>query len=42
LQRLTGQVLQTNRKMLEMCRALGFAVTVDPEERDVFDVTLPL
>ena len=42
LQRLTGQVLASNLKMLEMCRALGFSVTTDPEERDVFDVVLPL
>ena len=42
LQRLTGQVLRSNRKMLEMCRALGFSVSVDPEDRDVYDVALPL
>jgi acetyltransferase len=42
LQRLIGQVLQGNRKMLEMCRALGFSITVDPEDRDVLDVAFRL
>ena len=42
LQRLTGQVLQTNVKMLEMCRALGFSVTTDPVEHDICNVVLSL
>jgi acetyltransferase len=42
LQRLTGQVLSSNVKMLQMCRALGFAVSIDPEDHDLYDVSLPL
>jgi acetyltransferase len=42
LQRLTGQVLHGNVKMLEMCRALGFSVTVDPMEHDIRNVMLSL
>jgi acetyltransferase len=42
LQRLTGQVLSSNVKMLQMCRALGFAVSVDPADHDLYDVSLPL
>jgi acetyltransferase len=42
LQRLTGQVLQGNVKMLEMCRALGFSVTTDPVEHDICNVVLSL
>ncbi|MFN8333448.1 MAG: GNAT family N-acetyltransferase, partial [Saprospiraceae bacterium] len=42
LQQIFGQVLRENTTMLEMCRSLGFKVEVDPTERDLFDVTLPL
>jgi hypothetical protein len=37
LRELSGDVLQGNQRMLEMCRALGFAISPDPEER----LTLP-
>jgi len=42
LLRLTGQVLRGNIKMLEMCRALGFSVTSDPQDHDICDVVLSL
>lgn len=42
LRELNGQVLQSNQKMLEMCRALGFAISIDPEERDIYNVALCL
>jgi acetyltransferase len=42
LQRLTGQVLRGNIKMLDMCRALGFSVSVDPNDSDISDVSLSL
>jgi hypothetical protein len=28
--------------MLNMCRELGFEAKTDPEERDIYDVTLAL
>ena len=42
LKQIYGQVLRENTTMVEMCRSLGFKVEVDPTERDLFDVTLPL
>lgn len=42
LHRLTGQVLRRNSRMLEMCRALGFAVKSDPADADLYEVSLPL
>lgn len=39
LQRLTGQVLVSNIKMLQMCRALGFSVRTDSDDADVCDVS---
>jgi acetyltransferase len=42
LRHLTGQVLRGNIKMLDMCRALGFSVSVDPDDSDISDVSLPL
>lgn len=40
LQRLTGQVLASNIKMLQMCRALGFSVGADPDDAEICDVSL--
>ena len=37
-----GQVLAENARMLEMCRALGFAVADCPEEPGLRVVTLAL
>jgi acetyltransferase len=42
LQKLTGQVLRCNAKMLEMCRGLGFSVGADPVDADLCEVSLPL
>jgi acetyltransferase len=42
LQFLTGQVLRTNVRMLEMCRALGFVVKPDPDDGEICDVSLSL
>jgi acetyltransferase len=40
LKRITGQVLQENTTMLNMCRELGFDVKTNPDEHDVCDATL--
>ncbi|MDB5618088.1 bifunctional acetate--CoA ligase family protein/GNAT family N-acetyltransferase [Tardiphaga sp.] len=42
LTQVSGEVLRENTTMLEMCRALGFAVKSDPDERDICNVTLTL
>jgi acetyltransferase len=42
LKRISGQVLQENSLMLNMCRELGFAVKSDMTERSLCDVTLEL
>jgi RimJ/RimL family protein N-acetyltransferase len=42
LSRIDGQILQENSVMLKMCRELGFKVTIDAEDRGVYDVTLGL
>jgi len=42
LKRLSGQVLQENSVMLNMCRELGFALKSDPADRTICDVTLNL
>ena len=42
LQKLTGQVLRGNSRMLEMCRALGFTVGNDPGDADLCEVSLQL
>jgi acetyltransferase len=42
LKTIEGQVLRENTTMLAMCRDLGFSVTSDPDDRDVYVVTLPL
>ncbi len=39
---LVGEVLRENGPMLEMCRALGFAVTSDPDDQAVVRVRKPL
>jgi GNAT superfamily N-acetyltransferase len=42
LKRITGQILQENSVMLKMCRELRFKVTINAEDRSVYDVTLAL
>ncbi len=42
LKAISGDVLQENTVMLEMCRSLGFEVKTDPVEHDVCDVKLTL
>jgi acetyltransferase len=40
LQTIEGQVLQDNTTMIAMCRELGFAVTSDPQDLDLYAVKL--
>jgi len=40
LQTVEGQVLQDNTTMIAMCRELGFAVTPDPQDPDLYVVKL--
>lgn len=40
LKTVEGQVLRENATMLRMCRQLGFAVSVDPDDPMVMDVAL--
>jgi acetyltransferase len=42
LKRISGQVLQENSAMLNMCRELGFAVRSDATDHALCDVTLEL
>jgi acetyltransferase len=42
LEAIEGQVLRENTTMLAMCREFGFTIAPDPDERDVYVVTLPL
>jgi acetyltransferase len=42
LRQLVGDVLANNQHMLDMCRALGFDVSVDPEDPSIRKVTLNL
>jgi acetyltransferase len=42
LKAISGDVLQENTVMLEMCRELGFEVKTDPAAHDVCDVKLTL
>ncbi len=42
LKAISGDVLQENTAMLEMCRQLGFEVKPDPTEPDICDVRLKL
>ncbi len=37
-----GEVLQENRKMLAMCKRLGFDIAANPDDPSVVTVTLPL
>jgi acetyltransferase len=39
---LFGEVLATNTTMLEMCKALGFVITPDPEDATLRHATLTL
>jgi acetyltransferase len=40
LKRISGEVLQENSTMLNMCRELGFTVKSDAAEPTLCDVTL--
>ena len=42
LRELVGDVLASNQRMLEMCRGLGFAITVDAEDGSIRKVRLKL
>jgi acetyltransferase len=42
LKRISGQVLQENTAMLDMCRELGFAVKSDASDYTLCDVTMDL
>lgn len=42
LKAISGEVLQENTIMLEMCRHLGFEVKADPVQHDICDVRLQL
>ena len=42
LKRISGQVLQENSVMLNMCRELGFAIKSDPTDHSLCNVTLEL
>jgi acetyltransferase len=39
---IRGQVLRENTTMLQMCRELGFQITIDPESASIVVVELPL
>jgi len=42
VKRISGQILQENTVMLNMCRELGFKIETDPQDRGLRDVTLTL
>jgi acetyltransferase len=42
LRELVGDVLASNERMLEMCRALGFEIAADPEDMSIRKVRLEL
>ncbi len=42
LRELVGDVLASNQRMLEMCRALGFEIGADPEDMSIRKVRLKL
>ncbi|MFO7478652.1 MAG: bifunctional acetate--CoA ligase family protein/GNAT family N-acetyltransferase [Methyloceanibacter sp.] len=42
LRELVGDVLASNERMLDMCRALGFKISPDPEDTSIRKVTLTL
>jgi acetyltransferase len=39
---IEGQVLRGNTTMLAMCRELGFSITPDPADSDLYLVRLPV
>jgi GNAT superfamily N-acetyltransferase len=42
LESVHGEVLQENKTMLQMCRQLGFQITLDADDPAIVIVTLPL
>jgi len=42
LKDLSGDVLEHNTRMLDMCRQLGFEITADPEDVSIRKVRLKL
>jgi acetyltransferase len=42
LRQLVGDVLANNQRMLDMCSALGFSVSIDPEDPSIRKVRLKL
>jgi acetyltransferase len=42
LKTISGDVLQENAVMLEMCRSLGFGLKTDPVEHGICNVKLTL
>jgi len=42
LRELYGEILRENEPMLELCRAMDFAITVCPEDAGVMIAVLPL
>ncbi|KFG67166.1 bifunctional acetate--CoA ligase family protein/GNAT family N-acetyltransferase [Microvirga sp. BSC39] len=42
LREVEGQVLRENSTMLDMCRSLGFAIRIDPDDPELRLVTLPI
>ena len=42
LRELVGEVLASNQRMLEMCRALGFEIAADTEDMSIRKVRLKL
>ena len=42
LRSVVGEVLQENRTMLEMCKALGFKVAPNADDPSIMDVSLPI
>jgi acetyltransferase len=42
LRELMGEVLESNARMLDMCRALGFEIAADPEDLSIRKVRLKL
>ena len=42
LRELMGEVLESNARMLDMCRALGFEIVADPEDLSIRKVRLKL
>jgi acetyltransferase len=40
LRSVEGEVLQENRTMIEMCRALGFSVVTNPDDATLVNVSL--